>query len=99
MTGGLSSKRFLGMMASDRKQPPATVSQLAHVVLQTLDQCVEGDPAARTAERARSPHHDWRLVAALGQEPHTNLDEAVEASLVGLGCLAASATSEARVLA
>jgi nucleoside-diphosphate-sugar epimerase len=40
-----------------------------------------------------------RLVAALGQEPHTNLDEAVEATLVGLGCLAASATFEARALA
>jgi nucleoside-diphosphate-sugar epimerase len=39
-----------------------------------------------------------RLVAALGQEPHTNLDEAVEATLVGLGCLAASATSEAQAL-
>jgi hypothetical protein len=36
-----------------------------------------------------------RLVAALGQEPHTRLDEAVEATLVGLGCLAASASSEA----
>src|ERR1022692_1584868 len=40
-----------------------------------------------------------RLVAALGQEPHTRLDEAVEATLVGLGCLAASASSEARALA
>jgi nucleoside-diphosphate-sugar epimerase len=29
-----------------------------------------------------------RLVAALGREPHTPLDEAVEATLVGLGCLA-----------
>jgi hypothetical protein len=47
----------------------------------------------------REPVDNARLVAALGQEPHTNLDEAVEATLVGLGCLAASATSEARALA
>lgn len=30
-----------------------------------------------------------RLIAALGKEPHTSLDEAVEATLVGLGCFAA----------
>jgi nucleoside-diphosphate-sugar epimerase len=40
--------------------------------------------------------HNARLIAALGQEPHTALDEAVEATLVGLGCLAASLKSEAR---
>jgi len=28
-----------------------------------------------------------RLVAVLGREPHTPLDEAVEATLLGLGCL------------
>ncbi len=28
-----------------------------------------------------------RLVAVLGQEPHTPLLEAVESTLVGLGCL------------
>jgi nucleoside-diphosphate-sugar epimerase len=39
-----------------------------------------------------------RLIAALGQEPHTPLDEAVEATLVGLGCFTASASSEARVV-
>lgn len=31
-----------------------------------------------------------RLGAVLGREPHTPLDEAVEASLVGLGCLSAA---------
>jgi nucleoside-diphosphate-sugar epimerase len=31
-----------------------------------------------------------RLITALGQEPHTPLDEAVEATLIGLGCFAAS---------
>ena len=36
-----------------------------------------------------------RLIAALGQEPHTPLDEAVEATLVGLGCFTTSARSEA----
>jgi nucleoside-diphosphate-sugar epimerase len=30
-----------------------------------------------------------RLVAALGKEPHTPLDEAVRRTLVGLGCLPA----------
>jgi nucleoside-diphosphate-sugar epimerase len=40
-----------------------------------------------------------RLIAALGQEPHTPLDEALEATLVGLGCFTASASPEARVLA
>lgn len=38
-----------------------------------------------------------RLLAALEREPHTPLDEAVEATLLGLGCFAASATSEAEV--
>jgi nucleoside-diphosphate-sugar epimerase len=40
-----------------------------------------------------------RLIAALGQEPHTPLDEALEATLTGLGCLTASAGTEAGVLA
>jgi nucleoside-diphosphate-sugar epimerase len=34
-----------------------------------------------------------RLIAALGQEPHTPLDEAVDATLIGLGCFAASVNS------
>ncbi len=37
-----------------------------------------------------------RLIAALGQEPHTSLDQAVEATLAGLGCFAASVSLEAR---
>jgi nucleoside-diphosphate-sugar epimerase len=40
-----------------------------------------------------------RLIAALGQEPHTPLAEALEATLVGLGCFTGSASSKARVLA
>jgi nucleoside-diphosphate-sugar epimerase len=28
-----------------------------------------------------------RLIALLGAEPHTPLDEAVETTLIGLGCL------------
>jgi hypothetical protein len=39
-----------------------------------------------------------RLIAAL-HEPHTPLEVALEATLVGLGCLAASASSAARALA
>jgi nucleoside-diphosphate-sugar epimerase len=30
-----------------------------------------------------------RLTAVLGREPHTPLDEAVEATLIGLGCIGA----------
>ena len=33
-----------------------------------------------------------RLQQQLGHEPHTPLDEAVEATLVGLGCLSQTAT-------
>ena len=40
-----------------------------------------------------------RLLAALGHEPHTPLDEALEATLVGLGCLTAPVSSHARVFA
>jgi nucleoside-diphosphate-sugar epimerase len=40
-----------------------------------------------------------RLTAALGQEPHTPLDEAVEATLVGLGCFTVPTSSAARVAA
>lgn len=38
-----------------------------------------------------------RLVAALGREPHTPLDEAVEAALTGLGCLPAAAADRMAV--
>ena len=38
-----------------------------------------------------------RLVAALGREPHTPLDEAVEAALTGLGCLPATAADRMAV--
>jgi nucleoside-diphosphate-sugar epimerase len=40
-----------------------------------------------------------KLIAALGREPHTPLDEAIEASLVGLGCFTASEGRERGVLA
>jgi nucleoside-diphosphate-sugar epimerase len=39
---------------------------------------------------------DARLIAALGQEPHTPLDQAVEATVVGLQCFRASVNSESR---
>jgi nucleoside-diphosphate-sugar epimerase len=35
-----------------------------------------------------------RLITALGQEPHTPLDEAVEATLIGVGCFAASVNQD-----
>lgn len=38
-----------------------------------------------------------RLVAALGKEPHTPLDEALEATLAGLGCLSAFTRTGDRV--
>lgn len=40
-----------------------------------------------------------RLIATLGHEPHTAWDEAVEATLVGLGCFGASVNLKARALA
>jgi len=39
-----------------------------------------------------------RLIAALGYEPHTSLDDAVDATLTGLGCFAAPVSSEGRAL-
>jgi len=65
-------------------------------------------PFAATFREMREMRFLWRepvrmdnarLIATLGQEPHTPLDEAVEATLVGLGCFTASASYEARVLA
>ncbi|HVN46743.1 MAG TPA: SDR family oxidoreductase [Steroidobacteraceae bacterium] len=65
-------------------------------------------PFAATFREMREMRYLWResvrmdnarLIATLGQEPHTPLDEAVEATLVGLGCFTASASYEARVLA
>jgi nucleoside-diphosphate-sugar epimerase len=53
-------------------------------------------PFVATFREMREMRYLWRepvqldnasLVAVLGQEPHTPLDEAVEAALVGLGCL------------
>ena len=64
-------------------------------------------PVVATFREMREMRYLWRepvrmdsarLIAALGHEPHTPLDEAVEATLVGLGCLTASASSEARAL-
>ncbi len=37
------------------------------------------------------------LLAVLGREPHTPLEDAVEATLVGLGCLPEPATGAATV--
>jgi nucleoside-diphosphate-sugar epimerase len=65
-------------------------------------------PVVATFREMREMRYLWRepvrmdnarLIAALGQEPHTPLDEAVEATLVGLGCLTPSTRSEARTLA
>ena len=36
-----------------------------------------------------------RLTAVLGREPHTPLDEAVEATLIGLGCIGACHAEDA----
>jgi nucleoside-diphosphate-sugar epimerase len=67
-----------------------------------------GSPFVATFREMREMRYLWReplrmdnarLRAALGQEPHTPLDQAVEATLLGLGCLTAPASSEARVLA
>lgn len=60
-------------------------------------------PFVTTFKEMREMRYLWRqpvrmdnsrLVAALGREPHTPLDEAVEASLRGLGCLPAHCASK-----
>jgi nucleoside-diphosphate-sugar epimerase len=61
-------------------------------------------PFVTTLREMREMRYLWRepvrmdnarLKAALGHEPHTPLDEAVDATLIGLGCFAASVNSEA----
>ncbi|MGO9994023.1 MAG: SDR family oxidoreductase [Steroidobacteraceae bacterium] len=56
-------------------------------------------PFVTTLREMREMRYLWRepvrmdnarLITALGQEPHTPLDEAVDATLIGLGCFAAS---------
>ena len=46
----------------------------------------------------RTPVHmdNARLLAALGREPHTLLDDAVETTLIGLGCLVPTAAATTR---
>ena len=39
-----------------------------------------------------------KLLATLGHEPHTPLDEAVEAALVGMGCLPEQTVAASRVV-
>jgi len=57
-------------------------------------------PVVATFREIREMRYLWkvplrldntRLVAMLGREPHTPLDEAVEATLIGLGCIAGPA--------
>jgi nucleoside-diphosphate-sugar epimerase len=61
-------------------------------------------PFVTTFREMREMHYLWRqpvqmenarLTAVLGREPHTALDEAVEATLVGLGCFAEPGGSKA----
>jgi nucleoside-diphosphate-sugar epimerase len=65
-------------------------------------------PFVATFREMREMRYLWRepirmdnaqLTAAIGNEPHTPLDEAVEATLIALGCLAESENSESRALA
>ena len=65
-------------------------------------------PFIATFREMREMRYLWRepvrmdnapLITALGREPHTPLDEAVETTLVGLGCLRASNNAQARGLA
>jgi nucleoside-diphosphate-sugar epimerase len=53
-------------------------------------------PLVTTFREMREMRYLWReplrmdntrLIAVLGREPHTPLDEAVEATLLGLGCI------------
>jgi nucleoside-diphosphate-sugar epimerase len=65
-------------------------------------------PVVATFREMREMRYLWReplrmdnarLTAVLGKEPHTPLDEAVEATLIGLGCRGAYLNSESAVLA
>jgi len=65
-------------------------------------------PVVTTFREMREMRYLWRtpvrmgnakLVATLGHEPHTPLDDAVEAALVGMGCLTAPDPHRATVLA
>ncbi len=62
-------------------------------------------PFVTTLREMREMRYLWRepvrmdnarLTATLQREPHTALDEAVEATLIGLGCFAASVNSQGR---
>ena len=66
-------------------------------VSKKLQECGERRPSPPCAARADGDAlpvapavrvSNGRLAAVLGREPHTPLDEAVEATLEGLGCLA-----------
>jgi nucleoside-diphosphate-sugar epimerase len=65
-------------------------------------------PFVATFREMREMRYLWRepvrmdnaqLIAALGREPHTPLDEAIEATLVGLGCFTGPSSRDARALA
>jgi nucleoside-diphosphate-sugar epimerase len=65
-------------------------------------------PFVTTLRELREMRYLWKtpvrmdnakLVAALGREPHTPLDEAVEAALVGMGCLVSVTSSAAATVA
>jgi nucleoside-diphosphate-sugar epimerase len=62
---------------------PWWLIRLASPFVATLRELLELRYLWRTPVRMSNA----RLIAALGEEPHTPLDEAVEATLIGLGCL------------
>ncbi len=66
---------------------PWWLARLASPFVPTLRELLEMRYLWRRPLRMRND----RLVALLGQEPHTPLDEAVEATLAGVGCLPATA--------
>ncbi|HSV59721.1 MAG TPA: NAD-dependent epimerase/dehydratase family protein [Variovorax sp.] len=70
---------------------PWWMVRLASPFVATLRELLEMRYLWRTPVRMSNA----RLTAVLGQEPHTPLDEAVEATLMGLGCLNAPVAAPA----
>ena len=77
-----------GAAAPKSRAFPWWLVRLASPFVATLRELLE----MRYLWRAPVRMSNARLVAVLGHEPHTPLDNAIEATLVGLGCLAAAAT-------
>lgn len=76
-------RRVLGRPDLPLRRFPWTLARLAGPVVPLMREISEMRPLWETPIRMENA----RLVAAIGPEPHTSLDEAVRRTLAGLGCL------------